>query len=88
MVSQLHLMWASLVQRLEKWMETMGMQNPSQDARMVRLKRHRNINSHPALPLAYLLDPMYAQTASGVSGQPGQPGQRLFGPKGLSQVSS
>ena len=83
MVSQLYLMWASLLNTLEAWMKRHRVPSAAQDANMKKLKHRRNNNWHPALPLAFLLDPLYAQTATGM---PGPPGQRLFGPKKLSSV--
>ena len=64
MVSQLYLMWASLLNTLEAWMKRHRVPSAAQDANLKKLKHRHNNNWHPALPLAFLLDPLYAQTAN------------------------
>ena len=85
MVSQLYLMWGSLLSTLETWMNRHNISPSAKTATLQKLKTRRNNNWHAVLPLAYFLDPLYAQTATGA---PGPLSQKLFGSKKLSTVST
>ena len=85
MMSQLCTMWASMLSTLDEWMKRYRIPAADHVAHIQRLKNRRNVNWHPALALAYQLDPLYAQTATGGARQPGQ---KLFPSRKLSQVQS